>query len=136
LQARRDREAAERKRLEAEADEAAARAELARLDAANYERNTRRPTVIVGGRGYYSGGRHGHASIGGTRFAHPPRGLVSGDTGAPTPGEFTVTRQRFKGTKAQSEFARAASRDDIVPIQRRIDAAVRGNRLELEPVEE
>lgn len=136
LQARRDREAAERKRLGAEADEAAARAELARLDAANYERNTRRPTVIVGGRGYYSGARHGHAFIGGPRAARPPRGLVSGDTGAPTPGEFTVTRQRFKGTKAQSEFARAASRDDIVPIQRRIDAAVRGNRLELEPVEE
>lgn len=134
LQTRRDREAAERKRLEAEASEAEARAELTRLDAANYERNSRRPTIIVGGRGYYSGGgRYGHSY---RSTSHAPHGLVHDRDRHSVPGEFTVTRQRFKGSKAQSDFARAASRDDIVPIQRRIDAAVRGNRLELEPVEE
>ncbi len=133
-QERKARETAERRLLEAEALEAEARAELVRLDAAHYERNYGRPAVIIGGRGYYYGGvRNGRTWRGAPRSS---RSLV-GEGGLDAPrGEVTITRERFVGTKAQSEFGKAASREDIIATQRRIDAAVRGDRLKLEPVDE
>lgn len=143
LQQRSERIAIERKLADAEAREADARAEAARLDAQNSADRGYYGPVIYGG---YAGSRNWYRSPARwQKLGRPPHGFDRTH-------EPTVTTERFVSDQAQWNFADAAtpkigatterlqqsqlkfSRDaypgQLVRIQNRVDDHVRGNKLQ------